>query len=443
MEKEKLLNLYKFIEFLKSNQIKFENQLNSIAKLKALDIELNEIDPNINIIHKKRSIEIENEINETMQVLRDEVITPTKEKIKELNICVINDNDIVRNSLYNIYNSVYFKLSETADLNKNEIEKLKRHIIKYIEFRKATERSHFFINDVFDNLDEVLVKFYNYFIINDSTLDINTLNKTAAIKKISSISTENIITYEKVNDNYILNLKNGEVTLTEKEFNEANKKAEFLKEYCSRIIEKSKNKNLTLENTPKALFKVVEIDMFVEDIIKENEKLKNEGKDNKKLIERTELLIKIIKSIIKDPLLEKEYKDIYEYFNSQLTLLFESKILIKTESQPQPSKDKYIKIEKLSDIITDPNSVNIVNGIKTKYKNIKGKRLKLLLMALQQLELIPKERIAFNFHKLCKKEFNWNIASYNAMNCYKFNENTDKDELSEIKTYLKELIKTK
>jgi len=93
----------------------------------------------------------------------------------------------------------------------------------------------------------------------------------------------------------------------------------------------------------------------------------------------------------------------------------------------------------LSDIITHPKSNEIVEGIKIQYKNIKGKRLKLLLLALQELGLLPKERTARKFYDCCKAEFNWDIASYQAMNDYKFNDfkfNTDETELYEMKQYL-------
>ena len=53
---------------------------------------------------------------------------------------------------------------------------------------------------------------------------------------------------------------------------------------------------------------------------------------------------------------------------------------------------------------------------------IKGKRLKLLLLALQDLGLLPKERIAKKFHDCCKNEFDWDIARYSAMNDYKYND---------------------
>lgn len=98
--------------------------------------------------------------------------------------------------------------------------------------------------------------------------------------------------------------------------------------------------------------------------------------------------------------------------------------------------------EQLSDIMTHEKSVEIVEGVKIKYKNIRGKRLKLLLLAFQDLSLLPKERIASRFYKCCKTEFPWEIASYNAMNSYKFNINVDKNEVEGMKQYLNTLINT-
>ncbi|MDG1276087.1 MAG: hypothetical protein P8O16_02320 [Algoriphagus sp.] len=97
--------------------------------------------------------------------------------------------------------------------------------------------------------------------------------------------------------------------------------------------------------------------------------------------------------------------------------------------------------EKLNDLITHVKSIEIVKGIKTQYKNIKGKRLKLLLMALQDLNLLPKERIAQKFYNCCKEEFGWNIASYPAMNDYKFNDTIDKNELESMKKYIETLTR--
>lgn len=111
---------------------------------------------------------------------------------------------------------------------------------------------------------------------------------------------------------------------------------------------------------------------------------------------------------------------------------------------PQPIKTKQPTEKKtLSDLITHQKSVEIVKGIKIQYKNIKGKRLKLLLLALQELNLLPNERIAQKFHDCCKAEFGWYVASYTAMNDYQFNENTDKIELDNMKKFLEKTIQTK
>lgn len=107
------------------------------------------------------------------------------------------------------------------------------------------------------------------------------------------------------------------------------------------------------------------------------------------------------------------------------------------------TKSAQKKTEKLSEIITHDNSIVIVNSIKVRYKNIKGKQLKILLMVFQDLKLLPKERIAKKFYECCKNEFEWEIASYNAMNGYLFNENVDVEEFDTMKEYFETLIKSK
>lgn len=101
------------------------------------------------------------------------------------------------------------------------------------------------------------------------------------------------------------------------------------------------------------------------------------------------------------------------------------------------------EVKTLTDLITHEKAPEVVQAIKTQYKNIQGKRLKLLLMALQENDLLPSERIASKFHTLCKKEFDWEIASYQAMNDYKFNEITDKQELTGMTNFIKQIIDDK
>lgn len=121
------------------------------------------------------------------------------------------------------------------------------------------------------------------------------------------------------------------------------------------------------------------------------------------------------------------------------TPLFKEFKSTRTTQETLPPKESDI----LSKLITHQNSIEIVEKIKIQYKNIKGKSLKLLLKALQDLDLLPKERIASKFYKACKNEFNWSIASYNAMNGYKYNDVTDKEELEQKISYLKSIIETK
>jgi len=108
---------------------------------------------------------------------------------------------------------------------------------------------------------------------------------------------------------------------------------------------------------------------------------------------------------------------------------------IRMKSEQKPSNT-------LGGLITHPKSVEIVEGLKVQYKNIKGKQLKLLLLALIDLGLFPKERCNKKFHDCCINEFKWDIASYNAMNGYDYIENTDSEEFNSMKQFIETITKT-
>jgi hypothetical protein len=122
-------------------------------------------------------------------------------------------------------------------------------------------------------------------------------------------------------------------------------------------------------------------------------------------------------------------------------LLSPTKFQQQSNIEPLPPQPIAKQNDKLSDLITHQKSIEIIDAIKVKYKNIKGKRLKLLLLVLQDLCLIPKERIAKKFHECCKAEFAWDIASYPAMNDYNYNEYADNVEYSNMKQYIETLTK--
>jgi hypothetical protein len=157
----------------------------------------------------------------------------------------------------------------------------------------------------------------------------------------------------------------------------------------------------------------------------------------------------------------KHYKDI-ESKESTINNMLDT--LEKKKSTPNLSRNKIAVLDKafnsikeqilqphpghkqkttLSGLITHEESINIIEKIKVQYKGIKGKRLKILLTALQNLQLLPNERIAKSFYTGCKEEFNWDIGTYQSMNDYKYNENTDKEELTQMKDFLNKITNTK
>lgn len=140
---------------------------------------------------------------------------------------------------------------------------------------------------------------------------------------------------------------------------------------------------------------------------------------------------------------DKENPFLVDEFGKYEPVIIEALDYWKSELQKLRSGKETQKEKTLSDLITHQNSVEIVEGIKIQYKNIKGKRLKLLLLALQELNLLTNERIAQKFYDYCKAEFDWDVASYPAMNDYKFNEYTDKIELDNMKKFLEKIIQTK
>jgi len=114
---------------------------------------------------------------------------------------------------------------------------------------------------------------------------------------------------------------------------------------------------------------------------------------------------------------------------------------LQNTSRPlKDTDDNQPESECLRQIITHAKSTEIVDKITVQYKNIKGKRLKILLIALQSTQLLPQEQIAAKFHRCCNNEFSWNIASYTAMNDYRYNSVVDESEYTQMIEFLKAII---
>lgn len=110
--------------------------------------------------------------------------------------------------------------------------------------------------------------------------------------------------------------------------------------------------------------------------------------------------------------------------------------------KPEISPEKKVKPKPT---IETPELLKVIEMIKSNpyYNGIKGKRLKILFRALTILNILPAERTANSFYQLIKKNLDWDICSYNAMNDYKYNPNIDEIELERMKDDIKTAISTK
>jgi len=113
---------------------------------------------------------------------------------------------------------------------------------------------------------------------------------------------------------------------------------------------------------------------------------------------------------------------------------------LNSKTEP-PKKEK--KEETLSNLIAHEKAIEIVKKMKIKHKNTKNKKLKLLLLAFQELELIEKVNKAAAFHRCFLKEINTDAGKYQAMNDYRFNDakgHPDPKELESMKQFIKTII---
>lgn len=143
---------------------------------------------------------------------------------------------------------------------------------------------------------------------------------------------------------------------------------------------------------------------------------------------------------------DPQYRDEVSKLMSLLFNALGSKFSLERWIELKDNKHKEDEIDisealSLSDLLNLEKGQELVNQIKTRYKNIKGKRLKLLLLSLQKLDLLPQERMGQKFHNACKEEFNWDVSSYEAMRSYVYNEYTDNDECLKMEEFISNITK--
>jgi len=127
---------------------------------------------------------------------------------------------------------------------------------------------------------------------------------------------------------------------------------------------------LTYVHGGKDVFDIV--DPFGEHYIENKDKLEAFNVENINAIES--LIINVKNVLDKYDWFLDNFKIEHKVSFEDLDFFTGSEKLKEEETAPRSTK-------RLSDLITDKNSVDIVASIKVKFKNIKGKRLKLLLLA--------------------------------------------------------------
>lgn len=413
----RIKSLFQFIEYLHSNIDNFNLNNDIIKELELLNGERQKLSSKKTFKDKLKYDEVQAEIETKFKKLQGNTANLIKAKAKELNVC---NFDSEPNYSFNGIETDIHQLKE--NFSKDDLPEIFEHKQLYIEYRTKTHQTFLSLAFFIEELDEVTKSLFDYFketeqnefkVFETKAIPVN--NIAEAVQGFKQGQTKFII------PNFMGKTQN-RIQEQLADFNffqiEVIADLEFEGKTYKNIKQRNNDSILKPENWEQhkdAFFKQ-RMETYPESY-KQDEKIKLELEGLEKLtINKTDYNI-----------LKERYK---KYLINQ------------TDEAVQETLQKK-ESETLSDLITHQNSFEVVEKIKIQYKNIKGKSLKLLLKALQDLDLLPKERIASKFYKACKNEFNWSIASYNAMNGYKYNDVTDKEELEQKISYLKSIIETK
>lgn len=157
MISDKIKALFQFIEFLHSNTKNFKQYDEVIDQLYALNSERSKVNPRNNFSEKLKYDEVQEEIKRTFKIIQDNVVSPIKDKAKELNICSFENEPLYS---WRGVESDIFNLKE--NFSKDDIPKILSQKGKYIEFRTETNCTYF-QDFFFSELDEVLKGLFDFF----------------------------------------------------------------------------------------------------------------------------------------------------------------------------------------------------------------------------------------------------------------------------------------
>lgn len=447
---EGISSLFNFIDFLHSNIEFYQTKKDLLKEMEALFQHRVTLKPNNNYKDKIEYSKVQKLLEEKQIIIDNEILGPIKKRADELGVYNYEDTA----SIYNCNSHIIHEF--TKNFKPEQVVLVQEYRDKYNEFRK--EVNHNFFDTFFlHDFDIQFKELFDYFTEPDEEkFPIHSIKQGLQVQHFS----ENSILEEKKFEEIELH----NVSFNKNPIQQLEKKCQYLEDielFCSGMdgdivefvngVREAFNKDFLDKCT----------DYIKTELIYKNPK-------NEVLFNEIKRVVFDIRNTLKriEPLISGFNQTTFEIYGREKTIFdfykqstFELKRFISltknvfkgvsvsvNELPPQQSTKPKPEPNTLSSIITHKEAEALINGIKTRYKNIRGKRLKLLLFSLQELELLPKERIAKKFHDLCKSEFDWDIASYNAMNRYEINTSntsTDLNEVEGMKQNLKTLLNTK
>jgi hypothetical protein len=434
---EKIKNIFSFIDFLHSNIDHFNNQKPLLEQIASLRREYYDLDPKTNFEHKFEREEIVEKGDKLMNIFRNECKNIINAKINELEITDLTN--FANNHFYCI--GEFMILVETQNYDKEDVKLIVDAKRKYISIVENLQLSldNFLPYDLVRDFNETLYGCFKPFLSSDDKLKIEKSEILAKQQLQKNENHKETISYFSIPKDF----NNNDDWETEKRRCQIHN--QFICRNYEDNLENGKyqfsdlvSKMLAATNNP---MQVSEYDLL--------ERQFNQIKSIFSLALNSQVDKGCVIEGLPNLFIENKFEELQQFYRKSIidvdTHLKTLEGLKKRDAENKNNTNKSqnsANANTLADLITSKNSEKLVESIKIHYKNIKGKRLKLLLLALQDLELLPKERIAKRFHNYCKNEFFWNISSYNAMNGYNFNEHTDNEEFENMKRNIKDIIKT-
>lgn len=156
---DKIKNLLEFIKFLYSNIDNFKQHDVLLGQLRLLDVERNKLRPDDNFKHKLMYDNLQIEIEEKFETIKENIINPIIIKAKELNVCDLNNKDHFE---FNGLEAEIYHLKR--NFSNEDLAEIGIIIHKYIDFRERTNREAFLGLDIFfTDLDKVFKSLFDFF----------------------------------------------------------------------------------------------------------------------------------------------------------------------------------------------------------------------------------------------------------------------------------------